>query len=64
LGIDLSEYLEARNRLIEKDLICFKDNIFQVLSLPDQPLKVAVKEEDPATVRYLITQSLKEGGDV
>jgi len=60
LGLDLSEYLEARNGLIEKDLICFKDNIFQVLSLPDQPVQGAVKKEDPATVRHLIMKSLQE----
>ena len=61
LGLDLSEYLGARNRLIEKDLICFNDNIFQVLSLPDKPVQVTVSEDDPATVRHLIMQSLKEG---
>lgn len=61
LGLDLSEYLGARNRLIEKDLICFKDNIFQVLSLPDRPVQVTVSEDDLATVRHLIMQSLKEG---
>jgi len=61
LGLDLSEYLGARNRLIEKDLICFKDNLFQVLSLPDKPVQVTIPEDDPATVRHLIMQSLKEG---
>jgi hypothetical protein len=61
LGLDLSEYLGARNRLIEKDLICFKDNIFQVLSLPDKPVQVTISEDDLATVRHLIMQSLKEG---
>ena len=36
LGLDLSEYLEARNRLIKKDLICFENNTFQVLSLTEK----------------------------
>ena len=60
LGLDLSEYLGARNRLIEKDLICFKDNIFQVLSLPDRPVQGIVSDDDPATVRQLVMQSLME----
>ena len=63
LGLDLSEYLEARKGLIEKELICFETNIFQVLSLPRQPVRVGSKQEDPATVRHLIVQSLKEAGD-
>ena len=60
LGLDLSEYLEARNGLIAKDLICFENNIFQVLSLPDRPVKAAVKKDDPATVRHCILKSLEE----
>jgi len=60
LGLDLSEYLEARNGLIEKDLICFEHNIFQVLSLPDRPVAATVKKEDKATVRHCIVKSLQE----
>lgn len=60
LGLNLSEYLEARDRLIEKDLICFKDNIFQVLSLPLESVEISVQKEDPARVRHMIMQSLKE----
>ena len=62
LGLDLPEYLFARDRLIEKDLICFKDNIFQVLSLPDRPIQSTVSEDDPARVRQLVMQSLMEVG--
>lgn len=60
LGLDLSEYLEAREGLIEKDLICFENNIFQVLSLPDRPVKATVKKEDKASVRHCILESLEE----
>jgi len=63
LGLNLSEYLEARDELIGKDLICFKDNIFQVLSLPDQPARTNVSSEDPARVRHMIIQSLKEASN-
>ena len=37
LGLSDDQYLNARDRLIEKDLIAFDGTIFQVLSLP-QPL--------------------------
>jgi hypothetical protein len=60
VGLDLSEYLEARGGLIAKDLICFKDNLFQVLSLPVEPALSCRQTEDGATVRHLIMQSLKE----
>ncbi len=61
-------YIEARNRLIEKDLIAFDGTRFQVLSLPDQPplppqrrpleSPEDFKERDPATIRALIRESL------
>lgn len=60
IGIDLSEYIEARNSLIERDLICFKNNIYQVLSLPDIPVKKIMKTNDSAAVRNIIMQSLSE----
>jgi len=60
VGLDLSEYLEARNGLIAKDLICFENNIFQVLSLPDRPVTASVKKEDKASVRHCILKSLEE----
>ncbi len=64
LGLNISEYLEARGRLIDKDLICFENNIFQVLSLPEQPARQTVSsQDDPATVHHFIMQSLKEAGD-
>lgn len=59
LGLDLDEYLEARNRLIQKDLIAFDGTLFQVLSLPQRPkggpasiLKTPeeMEKKDPATV--------------
>ena len=37
LAMDLDRYIEARNGLIEKELIAFDGTIFQVLELPAQP---------------------------
>ena len=61
-------YLDARNRLIDKDLIAFDGTRFQVLSLPDQPPQPPLRrplespddfeENDPATIRALIRESL------
>jgi len=58
LQLTLDKYLDARSRLIEKDLIAFDGTIFQVLDLPPKPLKVSETKEDPATVRQLVMQSL------
>lgn len=33
-GLELDEYIEARNGLIGKDLIAFDGTLFQILSLP------------------------------
>lgn len=61
-------YIEARNRLIDKDLIAFDGTRFQVLTLPDEPLlppplrPLSSAEDfvdhDPATIRTLIRQGL------
>jgi hypothetical protein len=63
-------YIEARNRLIGKDLIAFDGTRFQVLSLPDQPrlppprrpLESAddFEDRDPATIRALIREGLND----
>ena len=37
LQISVDQYLQARNALIEKDLIDFDGTIFQVLDLPSNP---------------------------
>lgn len=36
-GLILEEYIEARNGLIDKDLIAFDGRVFQILSLPREP---------------------------
>ena len=67
LGIQLDQYINARNALIAKDLIAFDGTRFQVLSLPQRPISqtsyALTSEEDfefhdPATVRRKIQRSL------
>jgi len=61
-------YLLARNSLVSKDLIAFDGRRFQVLELPAQapgmprPLRSQqeLELEDPATVRCLAEQSLRD----
>ncbi len=36
LQLTADQYVDARNELIEKDLIAFEGTLFQVLSLPEQ----------------------------
>ncbi len=67
LAITPDEYILARNVLIEKDLVAFDGLLFQVLSLPEQPVNQRVqlltsKEDmewlDPATVHQIIRKGL------
>ena len=41
LQLSLDEYVEARNGLIDRDLVGFDGTLFQVLELPLQPVKAA-----------------------
>jgi hypothetical protein len=60
LRFSVEEYIEARDRLIEAELIAFDGQLFQVLSLPEKlppasspgPLKSATDMDrfDPATI--------------
>lgn len=58
LQLTLDQYIEARNGLIEKDLIAFDGTIFQVLELPSTPKQGPAAKQDPATIAKLIRQSL------
>ncbi|MFH1350558.1 MAG: hypothetical protein ABII26_06425 [Pseudomonadota bacterium] len=69
LCFSIDEYLLARDDLIQKDLIAFDGHMFQVLSLPQRPVREASKplrteedmsRQDPATVRQIILHSLGE----
>ena len=66
LRICVDDYILARNGLIKKDLIAFDGQIFQVLSLPEQPVITIRKplhpeemdQKDPATIHRIIRESL------
>jgi len=60
LQLTLDQYIEARDGLIKKQLIAFDKTLFQVLELPEKPIPVSETREDPAGVRQLIIQSLRE----
>jgi len=69
LEIDIDHYLDARNGLIDKDLLAFDGTRFQVLSLPDKPrwkrsrpLRTAkhMETSDPATVRQIVRGSFPD----
>jgi len=61
LQLNLGEYIDARDGLIDKDLIAFDGRIFQVLDLPSYPVKRAksADDEDPAAIAQIIRQSLE-----
>lgn len=69
LAISCDEYIVARNSLIDKDLIAFDGLLFQVLSLPEQPVlpvsrslqsEADMKSWDPATISRMIERSREE----
>jgi len=72
IQVAVDEYIEARDGLIKKDLIAFDGTIFQVLDLPESPVKVYPEEpflhsnraEKRSQIATLIQQSLweAEGG--
>jgi hypothetical protein len=66
LRMTLEEFLTARNGLINKSLIAFDGFMFQVLSLPEQPVlpvprpltdQEDFERDDPLTIRRIIHQS-------
>jgi hypothetical protein len=65
LGLDVDQYLKARDGLIEKDLIAFDGTIFQVLSLPAslnerrcQKLR-SRRANGPVSIAEVLQKSLK-----
>jgi hypothetical protein len=71
LEVPLEVYVEARNGLIAKDLIAFDGTRFQVLSLPERPVRHPspplrtvedFEEHDPATIRHTIGNAFPAAG--
>jgi hypothetical protein len=67
LEMCLDDFLDARNGLLDKDLVAFDGSRFQVLSLPPRPVRRVsralrsaeqLENDDPATVRKLLLESL------
>lgn len=72
LQMELEHYLQARNALIERDLIADDGTRFQVLSLPAQPGPDTPRElrtpedfaeHDAATIRARLRRALPRGGN-
>jgi hypothetical protein len=72
LQMELEIYLQARNALIERDLIAYDGTRFQVLSLPEQPRPDTTRElrtpedfadHDQATIRAMLRRSVAPGRD-
>jgi len=68
LGLDIDAYIDARNVLIDKDLIAFDGTIFQVLSLPEKPQdrnpvilesREDMERSDPATIRQILRNTFE-----
>ena len=62
LQMSLDQYIEARDGLMEKDLIAFDGTIFQVLDLPSKPKEVSASKQDPAAIAQQIQLSFNEAG--
>jgi len=68
LQLSVDEYVEARDGLIRKDLIAFDGTLFQVLDLPQSPVKITQMKaprppdqlERSSQIATLIQQSLWE----
>ena len=69
LRIDVDNYIEARNALIDNDLIAFDGTLFQVLDLAEAPrlrrpvvLKSLedMERSDPATIRQILRGAFGE----
>ncbi len=63
LQLNLDQYIQARNGLIEKKLIAFDGTLFQVLDLPSKPIKSSTSkltdESTPEALAKIIRQSFK-----
>ena len=70
LQLNLGQYIEARDGLMEKDLIAFDGTIFQVLDLPSKPKEGSTAKlvldsdrgQDPAAIAQQIQLSLADAG--
>jgi len=67
LHMTVEQYIEARDGLIEKDLIAFDGSLFQVLSLPSKPAQLSMNKpkeqltgcQAPAAIGSVMAQLFK-----
>ena len=67
LKVDVDEYIDARNGLLDKDLIGFDGRLFQVLSLPKgpvilKPVKQEIRQGSFASLGETIAEIFQEKG--
>ena len=60
LRFTVDDYIDARNSLLQKDLIAFDGTLFQVLDLPTKPFTVPNQQENQEAIARLINHSFKE----
>jgi hypothetical protein len=65
LQLTVDDYIQARDALIEKDLIAFDGTLFQVLDLPATPPSLIRREGSPHhhAVRRILRQALEGQAD-
>lgn len=60
LKLTFDQYIQAKDALIEKDLIAFDGTIFQVLELPASPPVQSVHQTAPSPLEAIASRLLKE----
>ena len=60
LQFTVEDYIEARNSLLQKDLIAFDGTLYQVLDLPSKPFIIPNQKENQKAIAHLINHSFKE----
>ena len=68
LGLTANQYINTRDSLIKNDLIAYDGTIFQVLSLPAKPIRVAITDaprrrdrgKSPESVGQILKNAFKE----
>jgi len=60
LGFSVDDYVEARNGLLQKDLIAFDGTIFQVLDLPPKPSNAFNQGKNQEAITQLINHAFME----
>jgi len=60
LGMDVDAIANARNRLIQTDLIAYKKPLYQILSL-DDPVQLRSAMDRPLSLGQVLQKAIREG---